>query len=228
MRFFMGESNAEKFDNFMKVLFTSPVTDELDQKAQNLLQTMVNDASARKIDSLVKILNDKNLSETKTRYILECLKTINSEDSKQYLKTYARRADIKGAALDYARELSGEIEEAEITHAKTKAVDIFKTLPQSFRNPLEQNAEYILIPGGSYTFEVKDKKEPVTIPNGYFAKYPVTHKRYRAFIDYLQGKNSEVGKLLQLDNYQKELEKFAEKIKGGFVEYLEKEPTELA
>ncbi len=55
-RFFMGESNAEKFDNFMRALFNSSVTDELDQKAQNLLQTMVKDASARKIDGLVDII----------------------------------------------------------------------------------------------------------------------------------------------------------------------------
>lgn len=56
-------------------------------------------------------------------------------------------------------------------------------------------AEYILIPGGKYRFSVTG--EEVTVPNLYFAKYPVTNKRYRRLIAYLLEEKG-MGDVLQL------------------------------
>ena len=226
LRFFIGESNAEKFDNFMGALFSSAVTDELDQKAQNLLQTMVKDAPAKKMDTFVAFLKNKKFNENKKRYILECLKTIGTKEANKHIKDYAQAIDNVGANLDYAEELRREAEAPEIVTAEPVSIDIFKSLPKSFRNPMEENAEYILIPGGSYDFKIENKTERVKVPNTYFAKYPVTHKRYKSFIDYLQGKNSQAAEILKLDNFTKELKTFAQNIKG-FTEYLKEKPTEL-
>jgi len=57
-----------------------------------------------------------------------------------------------------------------------------------YRNPFELETEYILIPGGKYRFSVR--KLEVTVPELYFAKYPVTNKLYRRFIAYLREEES--------------------------------------
>lgn len=51
-------------------------------------------------------------------------------------------------------------------------------------NEHEQNAVYIFIPGGKYTYSVT--KQDVEIPPMYFAKYPVTNELYRRFIAFLE------------------------------------------
>lgn len=56
-------------------------------------------------------------------------------------------------------------------------------------------AEYILIPGGKYRFSVTGQE--VTVPNIYFAKYPVTNKLYRRFIAYLL-EEKDIADVLQL------------------------------
>ena len=53
----------------------------------------------------------------------------------------------------------------------------------SFYNPLERNAEYKFIPGGTHRFSITG--ESVDVPSLYVAKYAVTNERYNRFIDYL-------------------------------------------
>jgi formylglycine-generating enzyme required for sulfatase activity len=92
-----------------------------------------------------------------------------------------------------------------------------------FRNPFEDNVEYIKIPGGTYKYSFTGKK--VTVPDLYFCKYPVTNKRYRRFISYLQGKGKEFEKMLPSDQFAWKLLKFADSIKG-YSQYLGKQPEE--
>lgn len=61
--------------------------------------------------------------------------------------------------------------------------------PSSLFNPIEDNAEYIYIRGGGYVFSTTKKK--VTVPDMYFAKFPVTNKRYRIFLASLSPKERE-------------------------------------
>ena len=96
-------------------------------------------------------------------------------------------------------------------------------LPDSIRNPFEDNVEYIRIPGGTYKFSVT--KKMVTVPNLYFCKYPVTNKRYRRFIAYLQGNDKEFEKMLPVDKFAKILLKFAGSIEG-YSQYLGKQTDE--
>ncbi|NIM17932.1 MAG: hypothetical protein GTO45_38640, partial [Candidatus Aminicenantes bacterium] len=95
--------------------------------------------------------------------------------------------------------------------------DTFIELPDSFHNPFEENVEYIRIPGGTYKYSVT--KEMVTIPDLYFCKYPVTNKRYRRFIAFLEGKEKEFQENLTLKLFAKKLIQFASSNKE-FTYYL--------
>ena len=98
--------------------------------------------------------------------------------------------------------------------------NLFKKLPPSFRNPFELDAEYILIPGGRYRYHNQTEKK---VPNMYFAKYPVTNKRYRRFIRYLEHKERELLEILPIGEFNKQMIDFANSIED-FGEYLEHWP----
>ncbi len=89
-----------------------------------------------------------------------------------------------------------------------------------FYNPHELNAEYILIPGGSYRYSLSEKE--VEVPPLYFARYPLTNKLYRRFIDYLAGKTTMKKYLHILPHQQFAQELIAKAIKvEGFIDYLD-------
>ena len=81
--------------------------------------------------------------------------------------------------------------------------------PESFYNRNEDQAEYIRIPGGSYIYSVTGKEEHV--PPLYVAKYPVTNKMYRAFIDYLRDNRDGHGSRVSALSIRKELKVIAKR-----------------
>jgi len=83
-------------------------------------------------------------------------------------------------------------------------------------------AEYMLIKGGSFTFSLTMKQEAV--PDLYFAKYTVTNKLYRRFINYLVAKDLEFAGALPVERYTDWLQAKARKIKG-FSDYLPEEES---
>ena len=88
------------------------------------------------------------------------------------------------------------------------------------KNLIEIDQEYILIPGGKFKYSVTNRIESVS--DIYFAKYPVTNKQYRRFIDYLADKESELMERLPIDQFIQKLIQFSKTIKG-FDSYLEKD-----
>jgi formylglycine-generating enzyme required for sulfatase activity len=90
----------------------------------------------------------------------------------------------------------------------------------SFRSIFEDNVEYLKIPGGNYTYSVS--KKMVTVPDLYLCKYPVTNKRFRRFIAYLQGKERELEKEVSVEGFSTKLLEFAKNVKG-YSEYLGKD-----
>ena len=90
-------------------------------------------------------------------------------------------------------------------------------LPKSFNNPHEYDAEYILIPGGRYKYSQTGQIE--SVPDMYFAKYPVTNKRYRRFIRYLDKQEPELQNILPVSQFQGLLAEFASSVQG-FADYL--------
>lgn len=109
-----------------------------------------------------------------------------------------------------------------LVEAEVPAIGLFTELPESFQNPHEYNAEYILIPGGQYPYSVTEKIE--TIQDVYFAKCPVTNERYRHFIHYLY-EEQEHGllKILPKGEFDRRMTEFAASIKG-FTEHLGNDP----
>lgn len=99
---------------------------------------------------------------------------------------------------------------------------LFTELPKSFHNPHEYDAEYILIPGGSFEYSVTKKTEQVS--NVYFARYPVTNKRYRRFIRYLEEKEYELLEILAKDEFDKRMTVFVSGIED-FSECLGRRPN---
>ena len=95
-----------------------------------------------------------------------------------------------------------------------------------FYNPYELNAEYILIPGGKHRFSVTN--QDIEVPPVYFARFPVTNKNYRRFLDYLSktGK-SDIVNILPFSDFEKSLLKKAKTI-DGFARYLSEDSTSWA
>jgi len=114
-----------------------------------------------------------------------------------------------------------EVERSSVT-IEGKAIQ----LPKRIFNPVEQNAEYILIPGGSYKYSVA--KRQTEIPPLYVARNPVTNKQYRRFIRYLQGEKvgAEPDKIT-LNAFADRLISHSKKIKD-MSRYIGADPSEWA
>jgi len=83
---------------------------------------------------------------------------------------------------------------------------LFTERLKSFYNPYE-HGEYILIPGGQYEHSVTEEIE--SVPDMYFAKYPVTNRQYRRFIRYLEGKERKLLIILPSFEFDMRLYEFA-------------------
>jgi formylglycine-generating enzyme required for sulfatase activity len=219
LRFFMSKSDDDIFDRFMQMLFRSPVSRQLDDNKQTLLKNLVIEAPQKKIDALADCLDSEELNDNQKRYVLDCLKTIGTQEALDAVKN----AD-KSKMDKQTREYAGDI----IAQAAAKTGTLIEIPRQkdleklkSFRNPLEGGVEYIKIPGGTYKYSVTGKK--VTVTDLYFCKYLVTNQRYRGFIAYLQGKDKEFEKMLPVDRFAWILLTFAGSI-DGYADYLGKQP----
>ena len=110
---------------------------------------------------------------------------------------------------------------------KPEALDAVKKFAEFGRNNVlfdKLGAEYILIKGGTFTYSVTEK--PEMVPDLYVAKYTVTNKQYRQFIDYLNAKESVFAKNLPVKIYIKALRAEACKI-DRFKWYLKKENKDM-
>jgi formylglycine-generating enzyme required for sulfatase activity len=223
LRFFMSKSDDVIFDRFMRLFFLSKVSQQLDDNQQTLLQHLVREAPQKKIDGLKECLNSDQLNNNQKRYVMDCLKTIGTPEAIQAIEN-AKKDKWSQENRSYAKDIAAEASikgKVERIIEKPEPKELF--LKASYRNPFEDNVEYIKISGGTYKFSVTEEME--TIPDLFFCKYPVTNKRYRRFISFLQGKEREFENELSLDIYSKMLLKFAESIKG-YVNYLGKNPNE--
>ncbi|MCH8954501.1 SUMF1/EgtB/PvdO family nonheme iron enzyme, partial [candidate division KSB1 bacterium] len=222
LRFFISEADAEMFDSFMANLFQSRVSEELDQKQQNLLQTLVREAPQKKIDALSKKLRDTKTTGGQQRYILECLKTINTPEALAEVKLFADKNAGDAASLSFAQEITPESARAKFNVPPPK---VFVSSPKPYRNHYEGQAEYIPIPGGEFRYSVS--KEIEAVPLAYFAKYPVTNKRYRGFISYLENRASEATKILAFDRFAKKMLEFSNTI-PDYQKYIGNDPKTWA
>ena len=202
IKFFLAQQDEETFDLFMEKLFDSPLSAVFTLKQQLLLQTIIEEAPLKKVDALCKKLLDPSNSSERQRVILDCLKAIGKPAALDALQQFmaqglAKNEDVAGRANEVISALGGQI----------------KNFRPSSRNHLEQNAEYILIPGGSYLYSKTKKKEHV--PDLYVAKYPVTNKLYRSFIAAIGEASGFKEKLNEIAQNNRWDTKFANYLKKG-------------
>ncbi len=221
LRFFMSKSNDTIFDRFMGLFFQSPVSEQLDAHQQTLLQHLVREAPRKKIDALVEWLNNDTLSAQRRRYVMDCLKTIDTPEAIEAVNK-ADKSKMDKISRDYAEDIVAEASVEQESLIPVSKTDILET-GDSFRNPIEGNVEYIKIPGGTYKYSVT--KKMVTVPDLYFCKYPVTNKRYRRFIAYLGGKEKELAQRLPFNRFAEVLLTFAKSIEG-YNKYLGNDSVE--
>jgi formylglycine-generating enzyme required for sulfatase activity len=188
------------------------------------------------------LLGDSSITPNRQNYLLECLKTIGSREAVEVAKEFVSRNPDAGRELlrkaGEVVELLGEtadITEKTPTPPQVKishigAVSFLKRIqaPDVFQSGVEPGAQYILIPGGSFVYLVTKKEEH--IPDMYFAKYPVTNRLYRRFIDYLQKKNPEYNALFPESEFNNMLQEIAKNgtWDTGFAEYLKEGKNDLA
>lgn len=115
--------------------------------------------------------------------------------------SYDKSHDDLSQLFEAIRDRAGEPK-------KKNGQALFSSFPSSFHNPYEHDAQYILVPGGRYIYSVT--KQEVSVPDLYIAKYPVTNRQYRSFIDFLSGNPFEFDKKLSLSHYEQVLRDFAQ------------------
>jgi formylglycine-generating enzyme required for sulfatase activity len=78
-----------------------------------------------------------------------------------------------------------------------------------FINPLELDAHYIPIRGGAFEYSLTGNK--VTLPDFRLARYPVTNRQYRRFIEYLKTGRIDDLELMPVARFREALLAFAQK-----------------
>jgi formylglycine-generating enzyme required for sulfatase activity len=187
-----------------------------------LLELVVREARHKPTTAFDKFLLDTKQDWQKRHNALQCLRLMASEPAKTLVKKVWEQ-EKPSQLKQKAEEI---LIEWELLRPKVAAVTP-TGVAKSFRNPLELNAEYILIPGGKYKYS--GTKKEAEVPPVYFAKYPVTNKQYRRFIDYLAGKKNmqEALSVLPPKEFAQSLLAKAQSI-PDFVSYLEQNPKQWA
>jgi len=221
LTFFMAQADAAMFDTFMEALFDSGVSAEFSSKQQTLLQTIITEAPQKTTDSLCRKLLKPDTTANRQRYILDCLMVLGKENSVGDIIEFTSRRleknkDVQDRADDVISVLISDTPEDE------KSVNYSGVHSESIDGSL-----YIRIPGGKYIYSQPEKKGTVvSVPDRWFAKYPVTNRQYRSFIEFLAGKQPEPETPLTVQEYTQVLHKVAnspnETVKG-FDKYLKEE-----
>jgi energy-coupling factor transporter ATP-binding protein EcfA2 len=179
-----------------------------------LLLQVVREATAKPLAPFKEVLLNQKQAWQKRYNTLQCVRLLYS-DAAQKLVEHARE-DKEPKVRQLTEQILAEWSEIRLAAPSAEKLG-------HFFNPIEKQAEYILIPSGSYRFSVTGEKADVL--SLYFAKYPVINRLYRRFIAYLKGENNEkLLKCLQRDQFIKSLMAKADKIQG-FLEYLGNDPA---
>ena len=220
--FFIAQVDAVWFNKLMKAFFDSTRSASLDQRTLNFLQKLIRYAGSQSEEAFCDKLSDPATSRDRQYYLLECLKTVGNKQAVKAAQEFKRQFP----AAD--QELLRKADEVLLTDEQHKPVEpvikreeshelddaTVKQLADVYISPVEQNAQYILIKKGCYSTDGKEQ-----IGDLYVAKYPVTNKLYRNFIEYLQSVDN--GKAV--DTLSGELFELAKTI-PGFQTCLGEEP----
>jgi formylglycine-generating enzyme required for sulfatase activity len=204
LRFFMGKVDGQLFGRFITAFFDAHTGKELDEGKHSLLLNLVQESPEIDIESLVTTLHRDDLDDRQVHCLLDCLKTTGKPEA-----LHAIRDADKNSWSQANRRYADDIVAEALGIPKEPAV-VEEAAPPSFRNPFEDNVEYILIPGGKFKYSITKKMVPV--PDMYVCKYPVTNKRYRRFISYLAGEERELETYLSKDMFADRLREFGKTV----------------
>ncbi len=185
-----------------------------------LLLQMMREAAGKPVAPFEKMLLNRKLAWQKRYNALQCLRLMPSEPVKQLVQRAWQQEKSEMRVKQLAEELLFEwkLRRPEPAAVAEVAGGMLAPAGPSWRNPFELEAEYVRIPGGRYRFSVT--KLEVTVPELYFAKYPVTNKLYRRFIAYLREEKgmAEALQLLPMKTFAQRLLAGENEIKGYFGE----------
>lgn len=223
LRYFISRADSDGFTAFFAAFFAADASRELGQTQQDLLQSLVRDAAEKPIDAFAACLRDASKNDNQYRYALDCLKLIGGEPVRQAVVRFIDSGFGSDAtrthSIDILIPLESEVETFEIREI---VYTLFRDLPPSFRNHVEEHAEYLLIRGGSIDFSVTGKRE--NVPDFYLAKYPVTNKQYRRFIRYLGGDERDLAARVAFDHFSQKLLEYSG-VDDGYRDYLGADPA---
>ena len=222
LRFFISHGDEELFDLFMDKLFSSDVSDDVLQQKQLFLRTLIEEAPMKKPDALCEHLMKPQNSAMRQRVILDCIKSVGKESAIENLMKFM------AANLEKDNDVAERVYETltilgvESLIRTSRPDEVSSAQASSFRNPFEQQAEYILIPGGSYvrlqpmyilipegSYDYSVMEKEFTVSDLFFAKYPVTNNLYNQFVDYLQLEIPEYDALLPFSRFVEVLQDIA-------------------
>ncbi len=211
-----------------------------------LLELAIKEARQKSIEPFAAFVLDP-LQDWQKRYnTLQCLRLIASEPAKDLmqrvwdLEKHREHQNHEGRRLlQKAEEIliewklrrpeplpapaHGTKVRAHVAQSEyLPAFELAQIQSPSWRNPFELDSEYILILGGKYEFSVTNAE--TVVPDLYFAKFPLTNKLYRRFVDYLADQNTEeIFKKLPVEQFAQNLLTKATKLEG-LADYLGKNP----
>ena len=174
-----------------------------------LLEQVLKEARQKPVTAFESFLGNARVNWQQGYNALLCLRLIASEAAQALVKkVWEREKQRKAEKEEGRRQMLQKAEELLIEwklHRPVVAPAAGAGLERSWRNPFELEAEYIRIPGGKYRFSVTQQE--VTVPELYFAKYPVTNKLYRRFIAYLheEERMAEALQFLPVKNFARSL-----------------------
>jgi len=198
VRFLLTAADEDIFDAFMDALLKRECMAEPTELQRGLLRHVFSEAQEPCTKAIVRSLMDDSDSvsvKQKECILRDCLRTMARRGfGEAYTAIMHHLEACSGATVRTAREILVDDCQIEVKR------DISKLIPLgSYVCRLELNAEYILVPGGSYTYSLD--KQTKEVANLYFARYPVTNKRYRQFVQYLKSEHDQWQTLLPLPRF---------------------------
>jgi len=193
-----------------------------------LLLQMLREAADKPLAPFAKTLQNREIPWQNRYNALQCLRLLRSKEAEELV--LAAQNDLEPSIQQLAKQI---LIEWGLLQPVVEAAET----PARIYNSREENAEYILIPGATekVVFESTPLRGAPDYPL-YFAKYPLTNKLYRRFIDYLAGvgairesplRESPPLRALPPEQFAASLLKKAEGIEG-FAKYLGGDPQQWA
>jgi formylglycine-generating enzyme required for sulfatase activity len=170
----LGLGNPSIFEPFMDLFMRSKKNDGA---AADFMLKCVKEAIKRSEKPFEDAMKNRDLPWQARYNGLLCLAVVCSDKAKRIVESLKKDPQVQVA--NKAKELLlewGIIQVKEMAEADESA-----GIVKRFFNPVEDNAEYIYIPGGTYVMGELEKK--VTVEPFYIAKFPVTNRLYGKFIE---------------------------------------------